>query len=358
VNPLDWIQYEFLGNSLLIWGLGAGLFVVAWAALLFARRLLRGRLRALASRRRDVTAFVVAEQVVAETKAWFLLAVAVYVGSRAWVLEESVDVGIVRAAMVAFLLQAGLWVAAAALKLLSERRERELRDNPDAVAAMDVLSFVVRAAIWSLVLLVIFDNLGVDITTLVAGLGVGGIAVALAAQSLIGDLFASLSIVLDKPFVVGDFLSIGEFLGNVEKVGIKTTRLRSLSGEQLVFSNNDLLSSRIRNFGRMFQRRVLFTLGVTYQTSAEQLRRISEIIREAITAQQNVRFDRAHFQSYGDFALVFEAVYYVLSPDYNKYMDTQQAINLRIFEEFEREGIEFAYPTQTLYVNRVDAIKT
>ena len=190
----------------------------------------------------------------------------------------------------------------------------------------------------------------------------GGIAIALAAQNILGDLFASLSIVLDKPFVVGDFLIIGDFLGSVEKVGIKTTRLRSLSGEQLVFSNNDLLNSRIRNYGRMYERRVVFSLGVTYQTPSEKLKRIPDIVRKAVEAQENVReavetqedvrFDRAHFQKYGDFALIFEIVYYVLSADYAQYMDVQQAINLRIYEDFEENEIEFAYPTQTVYVSK------
>jgi len=196
----------------------------------------------------------------------------------------------------------------------------------------------------------VLDNLGVDITALVAGLGIGGIAVALAAQNVLGDLFASLSIVLDKPFVVGDFLNVDDFLGSVEHVGLKTTRLRSLSGEQLVFSNNDLLNSRIRNYGRMFERRVVFSLGVTYETPPEKLRGIPTIIREAVEAKDKVRFDRAHFQKYGDFALVFEVVYYVLSSDYTLCMDIQQSVNLRIYERFAEEGIEFAYPTQKLYV--------
>jgi small-conductance mechanosensitive channel len=258
-----------------------------------------------------------------------------------------------RIAMIATLLQVALWLSAGATKAIDAKRKRDLEKHPDGVAAMDILSFIARVTIWSIVLLAVLDNLGVNITTMIAGLGVGGIAVALAAQNILGDLFASLSIVLDKPFVVGDFLIIGEFLGSVEKVGIKTTRLRSLSGEQLVFSNNDLLSSRIRNYGRMYERRVVFSLGVTYQTPAAKLRKIPDMIREAVESQEHVRFDRAHFQKYGDFALIFEVVYYVLSADYNQYMDIQQGINLKIYEDFEADGIAFAYPTQTLYVNEV-----
>ncbi|MEO0578147.1 MAG: mechanosensitive ion channel family protein, partial [Pseudomonadota bacterium] len=196
----------------------------------------------------------------------------------------------------------------------------------------------------------ILSNLGVNITALVAGLGVGGIAIALAAQNILGDLFASLSIILDKPFVVGDFLAVDSYLGSVERVGIKTTRLRSLSGEQLVFSNNDLLGSRVRNYGRLHERRIVFSIGVTYETTPAKLKAIPTILREAVEAEQDVRFDRAHFKSYGDFALIFEIVYYVLVADYNRYMDIQQSINFALFERLAEEGVAFAYPTQTVYV--------
>jgi small-conductance mechanosensitive channel len=194
----------------------------------------------------------------------------------------------------------------------------------------------------------------VDITALVAGLGIGGVAVALALQNILGDLFASLSIVMDKPFVVGDFLMVGDFLGSVEKIGLKTTRLRSLSGEQLVFSNTDLLGSRIRNFGRMFERRVVFNIGVTYDTPRDRLQLIPGIVREAVEAEKGTRFDRSHFSKYGDFSLNFENVYYVLSADFNQHMDVQQAIFYAIHRRFEEEGIAFAYPTQTLIVHRPD----
>ncbi|HEV7226556.1 MAG TPA: mechanosensitive ion channel family protein, partial [Pirellulales bacterium] len=191
-------------------------------------------------------------------------------------------------------------------------------------------------------------------SALVAGLGVGGIAIALAAQNVLGDLFASLSIVLDRPFILGDFIAVGDFSGAVEHIGLKTTRLRSLSGEQLVFSNADLLQSRIRNYKRMYERRIQFTFGVAYGTSRDQLTAIPGMIREAIAAHEKTRFDRAHFKSFGDSALIFEAVYYVLSPDYNLYMDIQQAINLTLLQGFAAAGIDFAFPTQTIYVHKAD----
>ncbi|MFC1804693.1 mechanosensitive ion channel family protein [Candidatus Omnitrophota bacterium] len=209
-----------------------------------------------------------------------------------------------------------------------------------------------KVAFWGLALVFFLDNIGFKISTVIAGLGIGGVAVALAAQSVLGDLFSYFSILFDRPFEIGDFIIIGDYLGTVEHVGIKTTRLRSLGGEQLVFSNTDLTNSRVRNYKRMEKRRVVFKLGVTYQTTSEQLEAIPGIIKKVIKDIKDTTFDRAHFLSYGDFSLVFEVVFYVLSSDYNVYMDKQQQINLAIKKEFESRGIEFAYPTQTIFVNK------
>lgn len=209
-------------------------------------------------------------------------------------------------------------------------------------------------AIWILALVFLLDNLGVKISAVVAGLGIGGIAVALAAQAVLGDLFSYFVIFFDKPFEVGDFILVGDKLGVVEHIGIKTTRIRALGGEQLVFSNTDLTNSRVHNFKKMEKRRVVFKLGVIYQTPAEKLKRIPQIVKDVIDSQEDATFDRGHFASYGDFSLDFEFVYYVTGADYNKYMDIQQAINLAIYETFEKEGLEFAYPSQTLFVKKDD----
>ena len=195
------------------------------------------------------------------------------------------------------------------------------------------------------------DSLGVKISALIAGLGIGGIAIALAAQTILGDLFSCFIIFFDRPFVTGDFIIIGEFKGTVDKIGLKTTRLISLGGEQLIFSNTDLTNSRIRNYKRMDRRRIVFEFGVIYQTTLTQLKKIPQIVEEIITQIPETTFDRAHFASYGDFSLNFEVVYYVNDRDYNKYMNIQQEINFQIKETFEKEGIEFAYPTQTLFLS-------
>jgi len=200
--------------------------------------------------------------------------------------------------------------------------------------------------------LLTLENLGVNITALVAGLGVGGIAVALAVQNVLGDLFAALSIALDQPFVVGDFLIVDDFLGSVEYIGIKSTRLRSLSGEQIVISNSDLLKSRLRNYGRMSERRVLFATSITYETPLELIERVPGIIRKIVEAQPHTRFDRSHFATHAATSLDFETVYYVLSADYNRYMDIQQTINLQLHRELTELGVEFAYPTQRLLIAR------
>jgi small-conductance mechanosensitive channel len=216
---------------------------------------------------------------------------------------------------------------------------------------------VSKVLIWAIAILLFLDNRGFKVKTILAGLGIGGIAFGLAAQAVLKDLFSYFSIIFDRPFAIGDFIIVGDYMGVVEYIGAKTTRIRSLSGEQLVFSNTDLTDSRVRNYKQMEKRRVAFKLGVTYQTTAKQLEAIPDIIEKIIRNVEDTVFDRAHFFSYGDFALVMEVVYYVLGADYNKYMNIQQRINLQIKEAFEKEGIEFAYPTQTLFLQESTGLK-
>lgn len=212
---------------------------------------------------------------------------------------------------------------------------------------------IVRIVVWGIAVVFLLDNLGFNISAVVAGLGIGGVAIAFAAQHILGDLFNYFVIFFDKPFEEGDFIIVDNYLGVIEHVGIKTTRLRSLSGEQVVMANSDLTGSRIRNYKRMEKRRVLFKVGVVYQTTLAQLKKIPGIIKGIVEAIPDTIFDRAHFQGFGDSSLDVEVVYYVLSSDYNKYMDIQQEINLKLVEVFAKEQIDFAYPTRTLYLNQV-----
>ena len=227
--------------------------------------------------------------------------------------------------------------------------------DPEGATTLNLVGFAARAALWTVAVLLALDQLGFDVTALVAGLGIGSVALALAVQSILGDLFACAAIALDKPFVVGDFIVVDGLRGTVENVGLKTTRVRSLDGELLVFSNADLLKSRIRNFKRMRERRVQFALGITYTTPADKLRRLPAWLRETVLSQPRTRFDRAHFKEYGDSALVFEVVYYVLEADYNLYMDVQQSLNMAIHERFAAEGVDFAFPTRTVFLRREHA---
>ncbi|HUX14265.1 MAG TPA: mechanosensitive ion channel family protein [Spirochaetia bacterium] len=209
---------------------------------------------------------------------------------------------------------------------------------------------ILNIAIWAVGVVFLLDNLGFKISTVIAGIGIGGIAVALAAQAVLGDLFSYFVILLDRPFELGDFLIFDDVLGSIEKIGLKTTRIRSLSGEQIIVANSILTGSRVRNYKRMERRRIVFTIGVTYDTGSKLLRQIPEIIRAAIESDPRTQFDRAHFAKYGDSSLDFEVVYYVLSAEYNHYMDIQQQVNLDLYERFEELGIEFAFPTRTLVI--------
>lgn len=214
------------------------------------------------------------------------------------------------------------------------------------------IMIIVSGVIWIIGLLFLLDNWGVNVTAFVAGLGIGGIAIALAAQTILGDLFSYFVIFFDRPFEIGDFIVIQDKSGTVEYIGIKTTRLRSISGEQLVFSNTDLTNSRVHNYKRMERRRIVFKLGVTYDTPTDKLAKIPDLVKAAVLQQPDLTFDRAHFLSFGDFSLIYEVVYFVMNGDYNIYMDRQQAINLQLFENFNREGIAFAFPTQTLFLEK------
>jgi small-conductance mechanosensitive channel len=229
---------------------------------------------------------------------------------------------------------------------------RKQERGDEKVRQLRGMTVLINIFIWVIGIVFLMDNLGFNISAVIAGLGIGGIAIALAAQAILGDLFSYFVIFFDRPFEVGDFITTTDKAGTVEYTGIKTTRIRALSGEQLVFSNTDLTNSRIHNFKKMQERRVVFKLSVIYQTTAAQLEEIPKIVKAIIEKHNDVRFDRGHFASYGDFSLNFEFVYFVFGADYVKYMDTQQFINLEIYKEFEKRKIEFAYPTQTLYVNK------
>jgi len=339
----------FYGNPIADWLLAGLLALAVWSGLSLMRRFIAARSKRYSGDHRS-TPVRLAFYLAGNTKQFFFLALALYAGQEGLMLTPRLQHVLANVALILILVQVGLW-AGRSLRFYLEIKEMERGSDRLFAGSLDIINFVARLVIWSLLTLVALDNLGVNITALLAGLGVGGVAVALAVQSILGDLFASLSIVIDKPFVIGDFVIVDDYMGTIEHVGLKTTRIRSLGGEQIVFSNSDLLKTRIRNYKRMRERRVLFGFGVLYQTPIEVVEKIPALVRAIVEARQKVRFERAHFKGFGESALDFEVVYWMLDPDYNLYMDVQQAINLEMLRVFEREGIGFAYPTRTLVID-------
>lgn len=345
---LRFLEFEVLGSSLLNWLVAALVLTLAYPLLRFLVAFVAGRLESL-SARTPGRVDELAASLLRETKGAVLFVVALWIASltlspswaeRMWLLVQ-----------LAVLVQLAIWASRGVTWLLERYRSRQLDDDPGVATAVGAMGFLGRVAVWAIVLLTALATMGVEIGPALAGLGVGGIAIALAVQNILGDLFASLSIIFDRPFVIGDFIIVGDLLGTVEHVGLKTTRVRALSGEQLVFSNSDLLNSRVRNFKRMEQRRILFRFGVQYDTGYERLRKIPGIVEEIINGVDKTRFDRAHFADFADSALEFEVVYFMLVPDFNSYMDAQQAINLELYRRLEELGVSFAFPTRTLHLH-------
>lgn len=348
---MEYLQTVYFHNTIEQWLIAVGVTLATFILGTLVLKFAAGRLAKLAARTTTKVDDLFVDLL--RSARWYVLLVwSTALGVQWLMADETLDV-IVPSTIVLFtLLQAGIWGNRIIGYWIGRVMEEKIAQDAASATTMAGVRFVSRLLLFTILFMVALDSMGVDITAALTGLGIGGIAVALALQNILGDLFASLSIILDKPFQIGDFIIIGEFIGTVEYIGLKTTRIRSLSGEQIIFSNSDLLGSRIRNYKRMAERRVLFSIGVTYQTPSDKLRSIPVTIREIITKHAKARFDRAHFKAYGDSSLNFEVVYYVLSSDYNEYMDIQQDINLQIYDRFAAEGIEFAYPTRTLFITQ------
>ena len=345
---LELLDWTFYGNTVRAWAVAVAIFLAVATALRIARGVLVRRLEKVAARTATQLDDLVVD-LARRTRVYFMLALGLLAGAMALVLPVQVYRGLRAVAIVATLLQLARWGNGAITFWIDGHARRSAADGHGAttIAAFAVLA---RIVLWVVILLTALGSLGVNITALLTGLGVGGIAVALAVQNILGDLFAAFSIVVDKPFVVGETIHVDTFIGTVENIGLKSTRLRALSGEQVIISNADLLKSRIRNYKRMRERRASFVLGLTYDTPAETMARVPVMLREIVEAQPDTRFDRSHFLTWSDSALQVETVYYVLSPDYTVYANTQQAINLEVLRRFAAERIQFAFPTRTMVV--------
>jgi len=230
--------------------------------------------------------------------------------------------------------------------------EKTLEKNKENETALHGVRIIANVAIWVIGIVMVLHNLGLEIDTLIASLGIGGIAIAFAFQKILVDLFSSFAIYFDKPFKIGDYVVLGNDSGNIKKIGFKTTRIKTLRGEELIISNTELTSTRIKNLKKMKKRRADFSFGVMYTTPSRKLQKIPKIVKDIIKKQKLVEFSRCHFKDFGDFSLNFEVVYFVLNREYGTYMDIQQAINFAIKDAFEKEKIEMAFPTQTIHVEK------
>ncbi|HET9446289.1 MAG TPA: mechanosensitive ion channel family protein [Steroidobacteraceae bacterium] len=347
----------YLGNAAWLWIVAGATALGVLFILLLLRRIARNQYERLAATPQDEF-LEVPLHVAARTTVWFLLIASVFLGLQTLQLPPKIARVLLTIFTVASFWQTGLWATTAVVAALERKQRKTLAVDRAAAGTIGIIGFMARITIWSFVLLLTLDNLGIQIKPLLAGLGIGGIAVALAAQNILGDLFASLSITLDRPFVLGDTLQVDDFVGTVEYIGVKSTRLRSVNGEQIIVPNSNLLTSRVRNHTRATERRVVYTISVGQDTTRAQLQKIPGVIRSLIESHPDVRFDRSHFAKIGAASFDFEAVYIVKTTDYGRHMDILQDINLRLIDAFENEGIEFATPMQRLYLEQQTPVQS
>lgn len=346
---------SFLTDTVLLreYGVGAGVFLAVFLGLRLFRRVVLSRIRIWAKKTKGDVDDLAAE-VVSSVGQPMYLAAALLAGVRA---VSSLPEAVHRLASALFLLAAVAYAAGAAVRVIDYTfsrfiRQRLLEDEGFDASIVRVLFKVIKGAVWGIAIVLLLQNFGYDITALVAGLGIGGLAIAFAFQNILSDIFASFSIYFDRPFKTGDFIIVGGDMGTVEHIGIKSTRLRSLQGEEVIVPNKELTDARVHNYRKMERRRAQFAFGLTYETPPKKLREVPGIARRIIEALPDAVFDRAHFKEFGDFSLNYEVVYYAETADYNRFMDMQEEINLGLVEAFRKEKIEFAYPTQTLRIEK------
>lgn len=344
------LYYSFWGNEVKAWLIALGVFLLAFIVLKIFKSVLIGRLKALSEKTKNRIDDMVVKAI-NSIHAPFYFWVAVFIASHFLVLNNIASKTILYIFLIAVVYYVVKFIEDL-IEYFFDRLEEKKEKTGDNVGMIKLAQVAVKIILWIGAIVLILSNMGYNVTSLVAGLGIGGIAIALAIQNILSDLFSSLSIYFDKPFAIGDFIIVGDDMGTVKKIGIKTTRIQTLQGEELVISNSELTTTRINNYGKMQKRRIVFEFGVTYDTPKAKLEKISGYAKEVIEAQEEVQFDRAHFKSFGDSALIYEIVYYKMSGDYNQYMNTQQAINIGLVGRFEKEKIEFAFPTQTVYIKK------
>ena len=344
--------YAFILANLVSYADAIGVFIVSVVVLKVFKTIILVKLRKISEKTTNPYDDLLIE--IIDRVGWnFYVLVALYVATRLIVLPEIID------SLLYYLLLIGLtyYVIRSIQRIVdfftdSLVKKREAEEKNADTSMIHLMAKVLDGVLWAVAVLLILQNMGYDISALIAGLGIGGLAVAIALQNVLSDVFASFSIYFDKPFKVGDFIIVGEDMGSVKKIGIQTTRLESLWGQEIIISNRELVSTRINNYKRMEKRRIQFGFGVVYSTSSEKMKQVLVIVKKIFEDIPCTKLDRVHFKSFGDFSLNFEVVYYVDTGDYNKYMDVQQQVNFALKEAFEKERIEFAYPTQTIFMSK------
>ena len=351
---VDWerlLSTTFFENTVQEYLIALGIFLGSMVVLRFFKFIIVHRLRKLSEKTENEIDDMVIEMIDVH---WpFYVLISLYVGAMFITLPDIVARYIdyvLLFVLVYYAIKAVQRMIDFGAKVIIKKQEAE---GPTDSSIIDLLRRIAKLVVWIVAGIFILSNLGVNIASLLAGVGIGGVAIAFALQNILADIFASFSIYFDKPFKIGDFIIIGTDMGVVEKIGIKSTRIKTLQGQELIVSNRELTETRVNNYGMMEKRRIQFTFGVVYQTTSKKMKKIPEIVKGIIEKIELAELDRAHFKSFGDSALIFEVVYYVLSSEYAKYMDIQQEINLKIKDAFEKEKIDMAYPTQTLYVNQI-----
>lgn len=345
----DVLRTQWFGNSLQAWLTAAITATAIFVVLMLVRRTAIARLGKVAERTtNNIDDMVVG--VIGQTRKLVLFAVAIYIATLPLRLGRA-EPYLHTAAKLVVLWQAALWgVAAVGFWVTHYMRHRTASNDRASVAMITAMGVGAKVILWILVSITALKTVfGIEITALITGLGVGGIAVALAVQNILGDLLAALAIVFDKPFDVGDPIAVDQVSGTVEHIGLKTTRIRSVNGEQVIIGNGDLLKSRLRNYKRMAERRVLFHVDVTFDTPPDVLARLPKIVEQIVTAQSPVRFDRSHIATFGESGIRIETVYFVLSADYKLYMNTQQTVYLEVLRQFAAENVRFAFPSRMVY---------
>ncbi|MFA7117933.1 MAG: mechanosensitive ion channel family protein [Sphaerochaetaceae bacterium] len=347
-NFLNYVIFNNSGKNYLI---AIGVFILSYIILNILQKITISRLKKLALKtKRDIDDVLV--EILANVKPPFYLIVSIYFGFKYLNLSTQV-LDTLQILFLSVLVYEGIQVSQRIISFITYKALKRDGEEKQAESTVKTLNIFIKIILWSLGLLLVLSNAGINVNSLLAGLGIGGIAIALALQNILGDIFSSFSILIDKPFQIGDFIKIGNDLGIVDKIGIKTTRLRTLNGQILIISNQELTTARVENFRQIEKRRSLFTIGLTYETPRESLEKVPKIIKEVIEKQEKTEFDRCHFIGYGDFSLNFETSFYVAVETYSEFLDVVEKVNLEIYSSFKENNLNFAYPTHLQYQKRI-----